>query len=105
MCFCCSRTLSAHSLKFNYKIQQGQADPESKHTESELENIRRVAESIDAAQAIADVYTELKPFKILGMTAQAGLTMSIATAALSFYGLMASLYFGSSSVAAELFSV
>eukprot|EP01034_Spumella_vulgaris_P035149 gene35149-43333_t len=99
-----SRTLSAHSLKFNYKIQQDQGDPESKRTESELETLRRVAESIDAAMGIADVNTTLKPFKILGMTAQPALTMSIATAALSFYGIVGSMYFGTQTIEGQIFS-
>ncbi len=53
---------------------------------------------------IVDVNTELRPFKILGMTASPALTMSVITAALSFYSVMASFYFGSSSEAVDVLS-
>lgn len=96
-----SRTIAGHKLKTQYKIREIRAarevitDPEEiQASKEEEEKYNEIFESIDAAADIIDVNTELKPFKILGLTAQSALTMSILTTALSFYSIVISLYFG-----------
>lgn len=96
-----SRTIAGHKLKVQYKIRdirrlrEAMTDAEEINaSKEEEEKYNEIHESIDAASEIVDVNTELKPFKILGLTAQSALTVSILTTALSFYSIVISLYFG-----------
>ena len=88
-------------MKVQFKIRQirrereGLTDEEAlKRSKEDEEKYNEMYESIEAAAGITDVNTQLKPFKILGLTAQSALTMSILTTAVSFYSIVISLYLG-----------
>jgi hypothetical protein len=57
-----------------------------------VEYYQVVADCIEEALEILAINSELKPLKILGIDAQAGLVISIATTALTFYSALLSLY-------------
>lgn len=60
--------------------------------EKELEYNEQLSECISHASEMLSVQNELKPLKILGMEAQMGMVISIATGALTFYSTLFSLY-------------
>jgi hypothetical protein len=70
-----------------------------RHSKEELES---ALESVSQINKVADINNQLKPFKVFGMAAQNGLTMSVITAASSFYSIIFSMY--SSSNTESLFS-
>ncbi len=45
---------------------------------------------------MASINNDLKPFKVFGMVAQTGLTMSVLTAVASFYSVIFTVYSASS---------
>lgn len=59
--------------------------------------LEAIIENINVAVEIAELNEELKPFRIFGMVAQDGLTVSVITTALSFYSVVFSLVFSSQS--------
>jgi hypothetical protein len=52
---------------------------------------------IEAMMKILDVNNTLRPFKFLGMMATFPLTISIVTTAISFYSILVSFYFSTTS--------
>ena len=58
-------------------------------------NCGQVTAALDAVNRIGkitDIYTRLKPFRVLGIVAQSGLTASILTTVVSFYTTIFGLY-------------
>lgn len=70
---------------------------ESEAEEGQRALLEQVSEQIEIAKETIDTYTELKPYKILGIPAQSAMTASIASTALSFYVAILSLYSSSQS--------
>ncbi len=90
-----SRTLTAHALQVRRRIllmkyQTGGADDE--RARDEIETLELIADNIDNTMGTVDVYTSLKPFKIFGFEANSSVTMSVITTAISFFGVLLSLY-------------
>lgn len=104
-----SRTLAARALRTRSRLifreeQRCDNDNDVENTaESDEELWARQIECIEGVMDIVDVNNELRPFKVLGMTAQYALTASIFTTVLSFFSVLFSLYYSSNSqVSSEL---
>jgi hypothetical protein len=65
--------------------------------QEELDNLAEVLENLDIALEAIEVNNELKPVQILGFNAQRAFTVTIATAGISFYSTLFSLYVSSNS--------
>ncbi len=62
-------------------------------TSEEIESLEEVLENIAMAKEAIEVNNELKPLQILGFNAQSAFTVTIITAAISFYSTLLTLYF------------
>lgn len=78
------RTLGARKLRIQCFVNRVQ-DGDCKET------LQAVLENLDTAMDTAELNNELKPFRIFGMAAQDGLTISVITTALSFYSVVVTL--------------
>jgi hypothetical protein len=65
----------------------------------EASNLEEVLENITLAIDALEINNDLKPFQILGFNAQLALTVTIATAAITFYSTLFTLYLHSGSLA------
>jgi hypothetical protein len=83
--------LASHGLRIKNKLNRIRSCEQEVHFYKE-EDLERSIDGVDQARDIADVNNELKPFKILGLPAQAALTMSVLSAAIAFYTIVFSLY-------------
>lgn len=63
------------------------------YDQDQLENALSTVQDI---KEVADINNELQPFKIVGLVASNGLTVSIITTAISFFGIVFSLSTGGS---------
>eukprot|EP01033_Poteriospumella_lacustris_P007519 gene7519-5405_t len=104
-----SRTLAARALRTRSRLifreeQRCDNDNDEENTEESDEELwARQIECIEGVMGIVDVNNELRPFKVLGITAQYAVTVSIFTTVLSFFSVLFSLYYSSSSeVSSEL---
>lgn len=78
------RTLGARKLRiqcFMNRVPDGECK----------EALEMVMGNLDIAMETAELNNELKPFRIFGMAAQDGLTISVISTALTFYSVVASL--------------
>ncbi len=92
-----SRTLAAHIAQLKYRLQRFVYDPIPEHHYFRKEDLENALKSVERISTVAEVYNNLKPFRVLGMVAQSGLTASILTTALSFYSVIFSMYSTTSS--------
>ncbi len=83
--------MMTRAVKIRSKIQCMKLyHPESKS--KEIDQLSEVLENISVAMEAMSINNELKPVQILGFNAQSALTMSILTAAISFYSTLITLY-------------
>ena len=87
-----SRTLAAHIAQLKYRLQRFVYDPIPEHHYFRKEDLENALKSVERISTVAEVYNNLKPFRVFGMVAQSGLTASILTTVLSFYSVIFSMY-------------
>lgn len=63
-----------------------------KDNKESIELLEETLDNLESVKDIAETNTELKPFKIFGITASSSMTMSILSGAVSFYSVLISLY-------------
>jgi hypothetical protein len=81
-------------IKITTKKQHIANDPKLIDEYNQLE---KTENNIELALRAVDINNQLKPVRILGFNAQAALTVSILTTAISFYSALLSLYVNSAS--------
>jgi hypothetical protein len=96
-----SRTLAARLMKVRAKLMY--REPASLAEKQRGEDydetlLKNQAECIENVMRILDINNHLRPFKFLGMTASSALAISIITTTLSFYSVLASFYFGNTTI-------
>ena len=98
-----SRTLSSHILRarciktnLENKIELYELNQENSELLHYMKlysvRITKVLETLESVENIIETNNELKPYKILGLTAQNGLTISIITFVVSFFSILLSLF-------------
>jgi hypothetical protein len=58
----------------------------------EIDKLEELVETLDTCLAAVEINNDLHPFVVLGIPAQSGLTTSIISGAISFYGVIYTLY-------------
>ncbi len=90
--FLYSRTLSAHMTQIKNRLQRFVYDPCPEHHFFHESDLNDALLSVERIIRVAEINNALKPFRVYGMPAQSGLTMSLLTTALSFYSVIFSMY-------------
>jgi hypothetical protein len=83
-------------MRIKSKLLRFHGDSHGKHFYSQ-EQLQDALESIDKIADVASINNDLKPFRVLGLTAETALAVSIVTTAISFYSIVFSMYSTSSS--------
>jgi energy-coupling factor transporter transmembrane protein EcfT len=87
------KTLMTRQVKVRARLQCAKM---SSVSEEEIAHLEEVEENINISLDAMDINNQLKPFQILGFNAQRALTVSIATAAISYYSTLLTAYIHSS---------
>jgi hypothetical protein len=83
-----SRTLTSHMMDMQSKL----AIVSNHGTAAEKEQVELSLSSIERTIRTTEMNNQLKPFRVFGMVAQSGLTVSVLTTAVSFYSVVFSMY-------------
>lgn len=85
-----SRTLTSHMMEMQNRLSLVRSQHNGRITDRK--EVEDALASMERTISITQANNLLKPFKVFGMVAQSGLTMSVLTTALSFYSVVFSFY-------------